>query len=72
MEEAEKLAKQMADLGSVALRLAKTAINRGAKVGLGEALYYEIECFAQCFATGDQKEGMAAFLEKRKPSFRDN
>jgi enoyl-CoA hydratase len=53
------------------LGLAKTAINVGARVGLGEALLYEIECFSQCFATKDQKEGMAAFLERRKPQFMD-
>jgi enoyl-CoA hydratase len=69
MGEAEKLAKKMVDMGRVALGLAKAAMNWGARVSLGEALHYEIECFSQCFATQDQKEDMAAFLEKRKPQF---
>ncbi len=72
MEEAERLAERMAGLGGVALRMAKAAINQGASMSLGEALHYEIECFSQCFATNDQKEGMAAFLEKRKPRFQGN
>jgi enoyl-CoA hydratase len=71
LEEAGKLAKKMVDLGGIALGLAKAAMNLGARVGLGEALQYEIECFSQCFATRDQKEGMAAFLQRRKPHFMD-
>jgi enoyl-CoA hydratase len=72
MIEAENMANKMVDLGGVALGLAKAAINWGSRVGLGEALHYEIECFSQCFATRDQKEGMTAFLEKRKPQFLKN
>jgi enoyl-CoA hydratase len=72
MIEAENMANKMVDLGGVALGLAKAAINWGSRVGLGEALQYEIECFSQCFATRDQKEGMTAFLEKRKPQFLKN
>jgi len=72
MEEAEKLARKMVDLGGIALRLAKAALNLGAKAGSAEGLQYEIECFSQCFATRDQKEGMAAFLERRKPHFTDD
>ncbi len=69
MEEAHRVARKIADLGGIALGLAKAAINLGAKVSLAEGLYYEIECFSQCFATKDQKEGMTAFMEKRKPQF---
>ncbi len=72
MEEAERLAERMTGLGGVALEMAKAAINQGASMDLGKALHYEIECFSQCFATNDQKEGMAAFLEKRKPRFQGN
>jgi len=72
MQEAAGLAERMAGFGGVALRMAKAAINKGGTIGLGEALHYEIECFSQCFATNDQKEGMAAFLEKRKPRFQGN
>ena len=70
LEEAEKMANKMANLGEVALRLAKAAINWGSRVGLGEGLQYEIECFCQCFATRDQKQRMRAFLEKQKPQSR--
>lgn len=69
IEETERLAKKMVDNGPMALGLAKAVMNLGARVSLGEALQYKIECFSQCFATRDQKEGMAAFLEKRKPQF---
>jgi enoyl-CoA hydratase len=55
----------------VALALAKSAINRGLDMDLQDGLSYEIECFAGCFATHDQKEGMRAFSEKRKPEYRD-
>lgn len=48
------------------MRLAKSAINLGSNVDLATGLNIEIECFAQCFATEDQKEAMKAFLEKRK------
>jgi len=50
-----------------ALKLAKTAINKGVNISLEEALAYEIQCFSLCFSTIDQKEGMYAFDEKRKP-----
>lgn len=55
---------------SVALSLAKLAINSGADIDLASGLNVEMQCFALCFATEDQKEGMSAFLEKRKPQFK--
>jgi len=71
MEEAKKMASAIAAKPAVALGLAKAAINRGLDMDLQDGLSYEIECFAQCFATQDQKEGMRAFSEKRKPSYVD-
>jgi enoyl-CoA hydratase len=71
MNETKKLASTIAGKPKVALDLAKSAINRGLDVDLRTALNYEIECFAQCFASHDQKEGMKAFLQKRKPSYTD-
>ena len=71
MEEAKKMAYTIAGKPRVALALAKYAINRGLDADFQTALGYEIECFAQCFATQDQKEGMRAFLEKRKPNYID-
>jgi enoyl-CoA hydratase len=71
MEETKKMAVTIAGKPRVALALAKSAINRGLDMDLQDGLSYEIECFAQCFATQDQKEGMRAFSEKRKPNYRD-
>lgn len=71
MEEARKMAISIAAKPRVALALAKSAINRGIDMSLQEGLSYEIECFAQCFSTKDQKEGMKAFSEKRKPNYTD-
>jgi enoyl-CoA hydratase len=69
MEEVKKIALAIATKSKIALALAKSAIQRGLDMDLQTALDYEIECFAQCFASQDQKEGMEAFLEKRKPNF---
>jgi enoyl-CoA hydratase len=71
MEETKKMATTIASKSKIALALAKSAINRGLDLDLRTGLDYEIECFAQCFATSDQKEGMRAFSEKRKPVFTD-
>jgi enoyl-CoA hydratase len=49
--------------------MAKHAINFGYDLALDNAIRLEVECCAQCFSTDDQKEGMKAFLEKRKPGF---
>ena len=57
---------------NVTLSLAKEAINRGLDVSLYSSLYLEEQCFALCFATEDQKEEMAAFMEKRKPESKGN
>jgi len=67
MIEAKALAAKLLEKSSVMLKLAKSAINDGADVDLNTGINIEIECFAQCFATEDQKESMKAFLEKRKP-----
>ena len=67
MKEAKALANKMLEKSSVILALAKLAINNGANVDLETGLNFELQCFSQCFATEDQKECMAAFIEKRKP-----
>jgi len=71
MEEAKKMALTIAAKPKIALALAKSAINKGIDIDLQNGLSYEIECFAQCFSTKDQKEGMKAFSEKRKPNYTD-
>jgi enoyl-CoA hydratase len=64
------MAEQIAAMGPVAVRLAKRAILDGDGADLRVGLAGERTLFALCFATTDQKEGMAAFLEKRPPAFR--
>jgi len=69
--EAKELARKMLSKSSIALSLAKKAINSGADMSLPSGLDLETQCFARCFATEDQKEGMKAFMEKRKPQFKN-
>ncbi len=68
--EAKKMAKKFAARGAVAIQMAKTCVNEGLRMDLNMGLQYEHKCFSLLFATEDQKEGMKAFLEKRKPNFR--
>jgi enoyl-CoA hydratase len=69
MEEALKTARTIASKGPVAVRLAKEAVQRGQDLDLDNGCVLESDAFALCFATADQKEGMAAFVEKRKAGF---
>lgn len=69
LEKALEIAATISEKSGFVLELAKSAINRGADVDLETGLKTEIELFAECFATPDQKEGMAAFIEKRKAHF---
>ncbi|MCI0497037.1 MAG: enoyl-CoA hydratase-related protein [Thermoplasmata archaeon] len=70
MDAAITLAKNIAAKGQVAVRLSKTMIDRGMDVDLRAGLDIEAEGFALCFASEDQREGMAAFIEKRKAAFK--
>lgn len=67
--EALAMAKKIAANAPVAVRYAKCAINEGAQVDIDTAIAIENKWFSKCFATQDQKEGMQAFLEKRKATF---
>ena len=69
LPETEKMAQKIAEKGPVALRLAKKVIENGYDKKLPDGCKLEIEAFAECFTTSDLKEGMKAFLEKRKPVF---
>jgi enoyl-CoA hydratase len=71
ISEAKKLAANLAQKSAVALTMAKAAINNSINVDLKSGLDYEIQSFSSCFSTFDQKEGMTAFIEKRKPNFID-
>ncbi|MCX7816674.1 MAG: enoyl-CoA hydratase-related protein [Syntrophales bacterium] len=70
MPETKKYAARLATLPGFALKMAKHAINFGYDLALDNAMRLETQCCAQCFSTEDQKEGMKAFLEKRKPVFK--
>ena len=72
MDEAKALAESCIKNAPAALRYAKACIDRGMQTDIDTGLAIENELFAMCFATEDQKEGMKAFLEKRKPVFNDN
>ena len=67
--KALEVAEQIAANGPVAARLIKRVVHDNADADLRTALAAERALFALCFATADQKEGMAAFLEKRAPAF---
>jgi len=68
LDEAFKMAQEIGSRSPVLVRLAKQAINIGQDLDLENALKTEIEIFAQCFGTEDGKEGLKAFVEKRKPN----
>ena len=63
---AEKLASTIAANAPIAVRACKKAINEGAALPIEQAVVCEEKAFGSCFETGDQQEGMGAFLEKRK------
>ncbi len=66
MAAAEKLAETIARNAPIAVRACKKAINEGLEQPMDEAIVLEEKLFGSCFETEDQKEGMGAFLEKRK------
>jgi enoyl-CoA hydratase len=70
VEDALALAAKIATKSPIALRLAKEAVNVAYEMPLTDALAHERRLFYLLFASEDQKEGMAAFLEKRTPDFK--
>lgn len=69
LSEAIKMAALIAEKSPIAVQLAKESVLRAYEMPLQEALYFERKNFYMLFATEDQKEGMAAFVEKRKANF---
>ncbi len=67
--EAVVVAQRIAGLSTLAVALAKQAVNRAFETTLAEGVRGERQMFLSLFGTADQREGMAAFLEKREPSF---
>lgn len=70
MEECIKFADTIAEKSPVAIRYALWAVNRGMELELDSALRLESLCLGACFSSEDSKEGLRAFLEKRKPQFK--
>ena len=68
--ETMRVAHDMAAKGPIALKLAKESVLKAFDGTLAEGLEYERKLFYMLFATEDQKEGMRAFVEKRKPEFK--
>jgi len=69
MDTVTDMARRISRQGRTALARAKQVINQGVERPLREGCAMEIDAFVSCFGTEDRREGMQAFLEKRKPSF---
>ncbi|MEX2589899.1 MAG: enoyl-CoA hydratase-related protein [Chitinophagales bacterium] len=70
LKEAVRLAQNIADKSPIAVQLAKESVLKAFNSSLDEGLVFERKNFYTLFATEDQKEGMNAFVEKRKPEFK--
>jgi enoyl-CoA hydratase len=70
LDEALAAAATICGLGLPAVMMAKQCVNRAFESGLDDGIGYERQVFHSLFATQDQKEGMAAFVAKRKPAFK--
>jgi enoyl-CoA hydratase len=70
MDTANKLAGQIAGKSQIQTAFIKSLVNKGTDIDLNTACSLEISYFSSSFSTNDQKEGMKAFLEKRKPEFK--
>lgn len=71
LEEALKVAERIASFSRPSVLMTKEAVNRSYETHLSEGLRFERRLFHSLFATEDQKEGMAAFIDKRTPSFKN-
>jgi enoyl-CoA hydratase len=69
LDEALKVAATIASMSLPSVLAAKEAVNRAFQASLAEGIRFERRVFHSLFATRDQKEGMAAFIEKRPPKF---
>ena len=69
-DETMKTAKLLASKGKVSMKAVKRCIDRGLDVDLRSGCYLESDNFAICMTSPDGKEGLSAFLEKRKPEFK--
>lgn len=72
VNEAVKLGERIGQFSQIAIAMCKEAVNMSAELPLTHGLRYEKKLFHASFATNDKREGMTAFLEKRKPEFTDS
>jgi len=70
MASSMEMAQKIVSKAQLAVRYSKMAINRGFETDIETAIAFENQVFALCFSTEDQKEGMAAFVDKRSPEFK--
>jgi len=66
LAETLKIANRIAGNAPIAIRNIKKAVNEGLELPMADAIQHEVDLFSKCFTTEDQKEGMQAFMEKRK------
>ena len=71
IDDAVKTAEKIAGMSRPAAMMVKESVNRAYETTLAEGVRFERRLFHSCFATEDQREGMAAFVEKRKPDFKN-
>ncbi|OWF51819.1 enoyl-CoA hydratase, mitochondrial-like [Mizuhopecten yessoensis] len=72
VNEAVKTAEKISSFSKITVGMCKEAVNAAYELSLAEGLHFEKRIFHATFATNDRKEGMNAFVEKRKPNFTDN
>ena len=71
MNHVMAIARRIISKGQMAVRFTKAALNDGMQADIDRAMIIESDIFGLCFSTEDQKEGMKAFLEKRRPQFKE-
>ena len=69
LKEVKAIAKGIADMPLLTTMMVKESINTAYETTLSEGIHFERRLFHACFGTNDQKEGMAAFMEKRPAKF---
>ncbi|MBW1613815.1 MAG: enoyl-CoA hydratase/isomerase family protein [Deltaproteobacteria bacterium] len=70
LNETKKMAREIAEKAPLAIKMIKMCLRDGLAMNLSQALAYELRCIEFLFSTEDQKEGVNAFIEKRKPNFK--
>ena len=72
VDEAIKMAERIGTHSKLSVQLAKEAVNSAYETTLAQGINFERRIFHATFASSDRKEGMSAFVEKRKPNFTDS